>query len=60
MIDNQENEPEVGYRARLWFAFAVSRLDPGEVVPPSWMVHIPEVNVDLLRPVSLLFSLYSL
>ena len=57
MIDNQENEPEVGYRARLWFAFALARLDPGEVVPASWMAHIPEVNVDLLRPVSPLLSL---
>jgi hypothetical protein len=52
MIDNQENEPEVGYRIRLWFVFALARLDPGEVTPPSWRVHIPEVNADLLQPVS--------
>jgi len=54
MIDNQENKPEVGYRVCLWFVFALARLDPGEVTPASWKVHIPEVNADLLRPVSLL------
>jgi hypothetical protein len=52
MIDNQENEPKVGYRVCLWFVFALARLDPGEVAPPSWRVHIPKVNADLLRPVS--------
>jgi hypothetical protein len=52
MIDNQENEPKVGYRIRLWFVFALARLDPGEVAPASWRVHIPEVNTDLLQPVS--------
>jgi hypothetical protein len=31
MIDNQENEPEVGYHVRLWFVFALSHLNPGEV-----------------------------
>jgi hypothetical protein len=52
MIDNQENKPEVSYRVCLGFVFALSCLDPGEVAPPSWRVHIPEVNADLLRPVS--------
>jgi len=51
MTENQENKPEVGFRVRLWFAFALADLAAGEVVPDSWRDHIPSVDINLLRPV---------
>jgi hypothetical protein len=57
MSENQENELEVGFRTCLWFVFALAHLDAGGTVPDSWRTHIPEVDMDRLRPVSLIFCL---
>ena len=55
LTENQENEPEVGYRARLWFALALAHLNPDEAVPASWRLQIPEVDFEALQPVSSTF-----
>ncbi len=58
MQELQEDEPEVGYRARLWFVYVLSLVEPEGSVPNNWREHIPEVSIDDLGNVSSLFFVF--
>ncbi len=58
MQELQEDEPEVGYRARLWYVFVLSLVEPAGAIPDNWREHIPEVSIDDLSNVSNLFSIF--
>ncbi len=58
MQELQEDEPEVGYRPRLWFVFVLSLVEPKGSVPNNWWEHIPKVSIDDIDNVSRLFFIF--